>query len=250
LSVRFEEIDFRIVQCTNCRFVYVINPRSETFHPVQRPPAQVVDRARHRQIKRICDRHFSRRPAAAMDKPRVLEVGAGWGALAKIFSRDARYDYLGFEPSDARAAFCRAHGLAVRHGFFAGPKTAGTADAIVFDNVLEHLEDPGELVASAVAALREGGLLIVIVPNVNDVRRHVRSWRERHHWQPHCHINYFSVTDLERLFARHGLAMRFFGLEAAGSSRDDLGLLPRVLADAAGLHLLGLNVYGVKRAHS
>jgi SAM-dependent methyltransferase len=249
LSVRRAETDFDIAQCAECRFVYVRNPRRETFHPIQQAPERIVERARHRQIKRVCDRHLARR-AAPRDRLRILEVGAGWGGLAKVFSRDARYEYIGFEPSDDRAAFCRAHGLEVRHGFFAGPETAGVVDAIVFDNVLEHLEDPDLLVGAAVASLREGGLLIVLVPNVNDVRQHVRVWRERHHWQPHCHINYFSVADLERLFERHGLDLHFFGLGAAGSSRADLGLLPRVLADALGLHLLGLNVYGIKPARA
>ena len=39
---------------------------------------------------------------------------------------------------------------------------------------------------------------------------------------------------------------RFFGLQALGALRDDLAFVPRMLADAVGLHPLGLNVYGVK----
>lgn len=138
--------------------------------------------------------------------------------------------------------------LEVRHGLFDGPDSIGIADAIIFDNVLEHVNDPDSLVGSAAASLREGGLLIVIVPNVRDVRRLNRAWRERHHWQPHCHINYFSAGDLDRLFARHGLSLRFFGLEAVGGVNDDFELVPRVIADAVGVHMLGLNRYGVKSA--
>jgi SAM-dependent methyltransferase len=237
---------FEVAACRSCRFVYVSNPQEQTFHSVQEAPATVPERARHRQIKRVCDRALAHRlrSQAVCD---VVEVGAGWGGLAQLFARDRRYRYLGMEPSAARAGFCRERGLNVRSGLFHGPDSlSGPVDAVVFDNVLEHVMDPDELMRSAVASLREGGLLIVIVPNVRDIRQLNRAWRERHHWQPHCHINYFSAGDLAGMFRRHGLKMRFFGVEAIGGLRDDLALVPRVLADAVGLHLFGLNCYGVK----
>lgn len=246
-TIRKGVAKFEIAACISCRFVYVLNPQGETFHPVQAAPAEVPEKARHRQIKRVCDHYLARQPASDGTYS-VVEIGAGWGGLAQVFARDDRYRYVGLEPSVDRVAFCRAHGLEVRHGLFEGPDSIGIADAIIFDNVLEHVNDPDSLVGSAVASLREGGLLIVIVPNVRDVRRLNRAWRERHHWQPHCHINYFSAGDLDRLFARHGLSLRFFGLEAVGGVNDDFELVPRVIADAVGLHMLGLNCYGVKLA--
>lgn len=239
---------FQFASCRACHFVYVLNPPGQTYRHSQDSPSEVPERARHRQIKRICDRQRARarRPDGVGV---VVEVGAGWGGLAQVFARDDRYHYVGFEPSADRAAFCRAHGLDVQNRLFEGPGSLQTpADAIVLDNVLEHVEHPDSLVAAAVASLRGGGLLIVIVPNVKDVRQLKRSWRERHHWQPECHINYFAAGDLRQMFARHGLTSRFFGLEAVASGRGDLSLLPRVLADSIGLHLFGLNCYGVKPA--
>ena len=235
---------FEIVRCARCRFVFVSNPQGETFEATQTAPAAVPQKGRHRQIKRICDRVLS----PARGGCRIVEIGAGWGGLAQTFATDARYRYVGFEPSAARAGFCRAHGFNVREHLFRGPDSLdGPVDAVVIDNVLEHVMDPDELLTAAVAALRAGGLLVVIVPNVHDVRQLQPHWRKRHHWQPHCHINYFSADDLGRLFERHGLRLRFFGRQAVGALRDDLAFLPRMLADAVGLHVLGLNVYGVKR---
>ena len=246
LSLRREGTQFEIVRCARCQFVFVANPQGETFEPVQAEPPTVPQRPRHRQIKRICDRLLS--PTAA--KRHIVEIGAGWGGLAQAFAADGAYRYVGFEPSAGRAAFCHAHGFDVRPEQFRGPGSIdGAADAVVIDNVLEHVIDPGELTKSAVAALRAGGLLIVIVPNVRDVRQLQRRWRNRHHWQPHCHINYFSAGDLARLFERNGLQLRFFGLRALGALRDDFPFMPRMLADAIGLHVLGLNVYAIKRGH-
>jgi SAM-dependent methyltransferase len=134
----------------------------------------------------------------------------------------------------------------VRESLFEKYAETGSADGVIFDNVLEHVENPDALVRAAVASLRDGGVLVVIVPNLNDIRRLRRRWRERHHWQPHCHINYFSARDVNWLFARHGLKLRFFGFEAIGGPGDDTSLLPRVLADSVGVHVLGLNCYGIK----
>ena len=100
---------FEIVACISCRFVYVLNPQGETFHPVQAAPAEVPERARHRQIKRVCDHYLTRQPASDGTYS-VVEVGAGWGGLAQVFARDDRYRYVGLEPSVDRVAFCRAHG--------------------------------------------------------------------------------------------------------------------------------------------
>ena len=137
-------------------------------------------------------------------------------------------------------------GSTFAQGLFDASGAAGVADAVVFDNVLEHVNDPRKLVRDAVASLRAGGVLIVIVPNRHDLRRFHPAWRDRHYWQPHCHINYFARHDLDRLFGAHGMKLRFFGFEAVGGLSDDAALLPRVLADRVGLHLLGLNTYGVK----
>jgi SAM-dependent methyltransferase len=239
---------YEVVRCLECRFVYVANPQGDTFEPNQQAPRAVPEKSRHRQIKRLCDRRI-RPDASHAGELRVLEVGAGWGGLAQVFARDPRYCYLGLEPSAARAAFCRAHGFDVRQGLFDGPGSVdGRMDAVVFDNVLEHVVDPDRLVGEAAAVLNPGGLLVVIVPNLHDVRQLHPAWRARHHWQPHCHINYFSARDLARLFARHGLGLAYFGLDVVGGPGDDLDLWPRVAGDALGLHLFGLNVFGVSRA--
>jgi len=244
-AIDYRGVAFAIERCAGCDFLYVTNPSGTTFDHVQDAPAQVPEKARHRQIKRVCDDVLKRNyaPGRAL---RVVEVGAGWGGLAQVFSRDAAWHYTGFEPSAARAAFGRARGFDVREGLFDASGGAGIADAIVFDNVLEHVDDPRGLVRDAMASLRAGGVLVVIVPNRNDIRRFQPAWRTRHYWQPHCHINYFSRRDLDRLFAPHGMKARFFGFEAVGGLRDDVGLLPRVVADRLGLHVLGLNAYGVK----
>ncbi len=237
---------YAIVRCRECRFVFVRNPRGETYESDQRAPAQVPEKSRHRQIKRLCDRLLL--SSGRADGWRIVEVGAGWGGLAQVFARDSRFRYRGFEPSAARASFCRERGFEVAHGFFSGSDSLQElADVVVFDNVLEHVMDPDRLFGLAVDSVAPGGAVVVIVPNLRDIRQLRPAWRDRHHWQPHCHINYFAPGDLDRMFTRHGMRLRYFGLGVLGG-RDDIDLLPRVLADSLGLRLFGLNVYGVRAA--
>ena len=235
---------FEIVKCRDCRFIYVQNILSDTFTPDQEAPESILVKPRHRHIKRLCDHHFADVRNAG-GKPRVIEIGAGWGGLAQVFNEGADYSYTGFEPSRSRAGFCQSRGFDVRQELFRGGESAGHADAVVIDNVLEHVEEPAALFEAAVSALSPGGLLVVIVPNVRDVRQLHPRWRNRHHWQPHCHINYFSSRDLMRLYRRHGMRSRFFGPRGA-----DWRMLPRVVMDQLGLHAFGLNCYGVKPAAS
>jgi hypothetical protein len=239
-------VSFRIVTCGACAFVFVAQTCNATFRAVQQEPAQIPSLARHRHIKRLCDNLVG--SVARSDQPcRVIEIGAGWGGLARLLSSDPRYQYIGFEPSASRARFCRAHGLEVKQDLFRGPASAGAAHAIVIDNVLEHVEHPTALMRDAVATLLPEGVLIVIVPNLNDVRQLRPAWRERHLWQPHCHINYFCGDSLRSLFTRCGLSFGYFDLGTLAGIRD-WQTLPRVIGDTLGLHLFGLNCYGIKPA--
>ena len=78
-TIRKGAAKFEIASCISCRFVYVLNPQGETFHPVQAAPAEVPEKARHRQIKRVCDHHLVRQPRVGWDLQRRRGRGRlGW----------------------------------------------------------------------------------------------------------------------------------------------------------------------------
>ena len=123
--------------------------------PVQEEPAAVPERARHRRSNGSAAASC-RRPQARAVWSRSARAGAG---SRRSSLGDQRYRYVGFEPSASRAAFCRARGFDVREELFRGPDSVGMpADAIIIDNVLEHVEHPAALARVAVDALRPGGL--------------------------------------------------------------------------------------------
>jgi SAM-dependent methyltransferase len=96
---------------------------------------------------------------------RILDIGAGAGAIGSMLAR--RYDYVGVEPDPIsfRAAKRRVgeHGTVLNCGFEELP-AAEEYDLVCAFEVLEHIEDDRLALATWVEHLRPGGTLLVSVP--------------------------------------------------------------------------------------
>ena len=224
-----------LVKCGDCGFVYAATARFDTADHGDLSKLYWRFRSRHHQIRRLIHLHL--RSGA-----QIVEIGCGRGELGYIM-KDDPYGYTGYEPAAGLSRFGQLHGVNVVHDFFTS-ETAPDADAVVIDNVLEHVLDPQQLLADAVASLRAGGLAIVIVPNRDDLRQMVPSWRDARHWIPPDHINYFSMTDVQRMFANCGLKARPFAFHAL--SVRDYRYFPRAVLETLGISVLGHNVFAVK----
>ena len=102
----------------------------------------------------------------------ILEVGAGLGGTTAALCGPAVRDWLCLEPdqelvarletfidSGQLPAVCRA-----RQGTVGGLPEAPTFDAILYVDVLEHIEDDAAELVRAAARLRSGGRIIVMSP--------------------------------------------------------------------------------------
>lgn len=104
----------------------------------------------------------------ALDGARVLEIGAGNGALGDLLVR-AGADYSGVEPMaflrDAAAAFPSVAGRIFPEPFRPGLFEPGTFDLVVAADTLEHMADPAAAAAEVSRLLKPGGKFYVEVPN-------------------------------------------------------------------------------------
>jgi SAM-dependent methyltransferase len=229
-------VNYQLEKCSGCGHHYISNIPADTTSPARAIPPP--PRPRHYQIARLL-----RSLLAAKEKPLIVEIGCGYGDVGLQVRSWARF--LGFEPSETSAAVGIERQLDVRQEYFTADSVPGLADAVVLDNVLEHVEQPKALLEEAVRALAPGGILVVIVPNRQDIRAISRKWRERHLWIPPDHINYFDRGDIFGLMERQGLRVRSFGLRPLRPAKD-WKFVPRAMAETARLSLFGHNVYGVK----
>jgi SAM-dependent methyltransferase len=226
---------YHLEQCSDCGFVYTSTARFDTADHGDLAKLYWRFRNRHHQIRRLIHLHL--KPGS-----QIVEIGCGRGELGYLM-KDDPYRYTGYEPASGLSRFGQQHGVHIVHDFFK-PETAPPADAIVIDNVLEHVLDPQQLLADAVKTLNGGGLAVVIVPNRNDLRQMVPSWRDARHWIPPDHINYFSMSDVRRMFAYCGLQATPFGFHAL--TARDYRYFARAVLETAKISLLGHNVYAVK----
>jgi SAM-dependent methyltransferase len=102
------------------------------------------------------------------DGATVLDVGCASGYLAAAL-RERGCTTYGIEPDPALAEQAREHCARVFQIDVEDPARRGdlpgSLDAVLFGDVLEHLRDPGEVLAFARGLLRGGGVAFVSVPN-------------------------------------------------------------------------------------
>lgn len=151
-------------------------------------------------------RHEFRRILAALQRHvqdgRLIELGCAYGFFLDEASRD--FEVTGVEISD------HARGVAQRRGLHVAREATpellaerGPFDAAVMLDVLEHMEDPGEMLDRLHGAMRSGGQLLLTTGDYGSLlaRAMGRRWRLM---TPPQHLWFFSPRTVTALLERHG----------------------------------------------
>ena len=148
----------------------------------------------------------------------ILDVGAGYGffGMAAAQSRKVRLTHIGMTEQDK---FFRESLAKTWQKFF--PQYAmkawdslkeaeGKYDVIVLSHILEHLNDPGAMLAEAISKLSDGGMVFVDVPHEDFLFKS----------DAFPHVLFYNASSVKELLSRSGL--RLAAMDCYGRSRRDM----------------------------
>ena len=142
---------------------------------------------------------------------RVLDVGCHTGAFGRSLKRLGVAEVWGVEMNAEAAAGAAAHLDRVLVGAFSAELVPdGHFDAIFFNDVLEHMGDPGAALRAAAAKLKPGGKVVASIPNLRhiDNLEHMlldKDFRyEANGVRDLTHRRFFTRQSIPRLFEQNG----------------------------------------------
>jgi 2-polyprenyl-3-methyl-5-hydroxy-6-metoxy-1,4-benzoquinol methylase len=141
----------------------------------------------------------------------VLDVGCYSGAFGELL-KSARpgVRVVGIEPNPDAASIANTHLDRVHVSAFPCAELDEKFDAISFNDVLEHLVDPGSALQSCISVLNPGGVVVASLPNV----RHYSvvaplvlrgTWRYKDAGiLDRTHLRFFTASSMRDLFEENG----------------------------------------------
>ena len=169
-----EDQEFRIAECSSCRFLFQTNVLNETgaqrLYDVWIDPSlaekwkqdQKRNMAFSCSILHFVNKHFSKtRPV------RMLDYGAGFGEFSRL-AKGYGFDVSALEFSQERASFLENLGL---RPISPGKQERNYYHFIILSQVLEHLVDPLNVLVGVRESLHDDGLVFISVPNCRGLKR-------------------------------------------------------------------------------
>lgn len=199
-----EYMSHAMVRCRSCDLAYVDRPPSAaslaaSYHEADYDSAEEAEDAADAYARALV-------PVLAQLKGRgaALEIGTGTAAFLERLGNAGFAELVGVEPSRAAIAAAPAHRKAwIREGIFEEKDFAPASfDLICCFMTLEHVQDPGALVASAWQLLKPGGVFVGVTHDRRGLLNRLLGRRS-----PIVdieHMQLFSAASSKRLLQQNG----------------------------------------------
>jgi 2-polyprenyl-3-methyl-5-hydroxy-6-metoxy-1,4-benzoquinol methylase len=156
----------------------------------------------------------------------MLDIGCGTGEFLKA-AADSGFDVTGIDVDSTTTEFVnRRYGFRTVTGLL-GAETfpQGSFDVIVLSHVIEHLQEPIELLSAIHKTLKPNGLFVMCTPNsdsfgdeVHNVYGHLRYDRSKSYYlapfQSPYHIIGFNVKSARRILEDSGFRVEYCKLRS------------------------------------
>lgn len=148
---------------------------------------------------------------------KILEIGCGAGAFIRAIKKlHPEWECFGADLSREaiNAAVSAVDG--VKYTEFDGgrfPYEDGDFDAVLFFDVLEHVDEPVNFVAEIKRVLKKRGIVYGFVPCEGD-KTSLWRWLDKFGWKNNLtnrfagHINFFSLADARKIFIDSGFRIK------------------------------------------
>jgi 2-polyprenyl-3-methyl-5-hydroxy-6-metoxy-1,4-benzoquinol methylase len=153
---------------------------------------------------------------------RLLEIGCGNGSFLTAMSAKG-WDAVGID-FDQKAVDVanKRHGENVRRGELINCQFASDSfDAILMNNVIEHIWNPVETVSECFRILKPNGRLVMITPN-SDSDGHKLFKRDWRGLEPPRHLFIYNRSSLSRLAQNAGFTRHLIFSSSGGRSGLDM----------------------------
>lgn len=211
--------EWNMVECTNpaCGLLWLDPPPSkeelarfyENYYTHGHNEKKAERPAIIEQLKGMIYRLTGKRQAEEMylsqSRPgKLLDIGCGDGEfLNKMKIKGWRVE--GIDPDEKAVSTCKGkYGINCRRGEMETTEIENeTYDAITAKHVLEHIYDPLMALKKCHAALKKGGVLTLLTPNLRSLghRLYNKDWRGL---EPPRHLFLFSANALSRILRQAG----------------------------------------------
>lgn len=131
----------------------------------------------------------------ALRDKRIVDIGSGRGEFLELLCAGTGNEGVGFDPSYGGFEE-RTSGVTIVPEYYSEAHAGTPADLICCRHVLEHLEDPGQLLALLAGS---SAPVYFEVPNGEYMLREAAIWDVIYE-----HVSYFTRPALRQLFARFG----------------------------------------------
>lgn len=197
--------NFGIFRCPSCGLGVTsgIFPRTR-YAVYHRDPVYIKEEKRFKNI-------FERRVNVILRFKKLgkaLEAGSSTGVFLSLL-KEKRWEVQGVEPSLAARVAEKNGILTLNTTFEKAELKDGTFDLVIFNHVLEHIENPVEILQKANQVLKKDGIVLIDAPNFASLSARIsgRRWR---YILPNEHRWHFTPKSLSFLLEKAGFKVIYW----------------------------------------